>query len=87
MLKRENRRKFSVQILFLMRVIFVHPSKKKEVKNMERQTAAILVELEDQLEEDGVPEETVSDFIDRIEQEIEDPIQTPVNGEESKVGN
>jgi hypothetical protein len=54
---------------------------------MERQTAAILVELEDQLEEEGVPEETATDFIDRIEQEIEDLIQTPVNGEESKVGN
>ena len=54
---------------------------------MKRQTATILVELENQLEEEGVSEETATDFIDRVEQEIEDLIQTADNGEESKVGN
>jgi hypothetical protein len=53
---------------------------------MDRQTSALLVELEDQLQEEGVPEETASDFIDRIEKEIEDLLETleDDDGEESK---
>lgn len=43
---------------------------------MDRQTSALLVELEEQLVEEGVPEDTATDFIDRIEKEIEDLLQT-----------
>ncbi len=39
---------------------------------MDRRTSAVLVELEEQLVEEGVPEDAASDFVDRIEREIED---------------
>ena len=56
---------------------------------MDRQTSAILVELEAQLQEEGVPEEKATDFIDRIEKEIEDLLETLEDDdeEESKIEN
>lgn len=43
---------------------------------MHRTTTAKLVELEECLIDEGVPEEEASNFIDRIEKEIEDLLQT-----------
>lgn len=52
---------------------------------MDRRTSATLVDLEERLIDEGVPEDVASDFIDRIEKEIEDLLQT-LNGENGDDG-
>ena len=55
---------------------------------MDRRTSATLVDLEERLIDEGVPEEVASNFIDRIEKEIEDLLQTlnGKNGDEGEGG-
>jgi hypothetical protein len=50
-----------------------------------RRTSATLVDLEERLIDEGVPEEVASNFIDRIEKEIEELLQT-LNGENGDEG-
>ena len=52
---------------------------------MDRRTSATLVDLEERLIDEGVPEDVASDFIDRIEKMIEDLLQT-LNGENGDDG-
>jgi hypothetical protein len=52
---------------------------------MQRTTAAKLVELEECLIDEGVPEDVASDFIDRVETEIDELLQKlDEEGEEEK---
>jgi hypothetical protein len=53
---------------------------------MDRNTSATLVDLEERLIDEGVPEDVASDFIDRIEKEIEDLLQTLNGGDEDETG-
>ena len=52
---------------------------------MDRRTSATLVDFEERLIDEGVAEDIASDFVDRIEKEIEDLLQT-LNGENGDDG-
>lgn len=51
---------------------------------MHRTTTAKLVELEECLIDEDVPEEVASDFIDRIEKEIEELLESLDDGDEGQ---
>lgn len=52
---------------------------------MDRKTYAKLVELEERLIDEGVPEDVASDFIDRVEKEIDELLEVlEEDGEEER---